>query len=91
MIWKRKDVSFLFGWLKDEEKKSVDSPTGNRTRVFRVTGGDTYHYTIEDYLFASSKLKTFVLPYHSLILFLSPSLNTFWSESSLLLLFHEEL
>ena len=24
------------------------SPTGNRTPVSRVTGGDTYHYTIED-------------------------------------------
>ena len=33
-----------------EKKKSKDSPTGNRTRVFRVTGGDTYHYTIEDFL-----------------------------------------
>ena len=28
--------------------KSVISPTGNRTPVSRVTGGDTYHYTIED-------------------------------------------
>ena len=26
----------------------MDSPAGNRTRVFRVTGGDTYHYTTED-------------------------------------------
>ena len=25
------------------------SPTGNRTPVSRVTGGDTYHYTIEDW------------------------------------------
>ena len=25
------------------------SPTGNRTLVSRVTGGDTHHYTIEDY------------------------------------------
>ena len=24
------------------------SPTGNRTRAFHVTGGDTHHYTIED-------------------------------------------
>ncbi len=29
-------------------KKKNYSPTGNRTRVFRVTGGDTDHYTIED-------------------------------------------
>ena len=25
-----------------------NSPTGNRTRAFHVTGGDTHHYTIED-------------------------------------------
>ncbi len=31
------------------ESKKKSSPTGNRTRVFRVTGGDTYHYTIEDF------------------------------------------
>ena len=29
-------------------KKMFASPAGNRTRVFRVTGGDTYHYTTED-------------------------------------------
>ncbi len=28
------------------EKKA--SPAGNRTPVFRVTGGDTHHYTTED-------------------------------------------
>ena len=34
---------------KGEEKKSKKrSPAGNRTRVFRVTGGDTDHYTTED-------------------------------------------
>ena len=27
------------------------SPAGNRTPVFRVTGGDTHHYNIEDYIF----------------------------------------
>ena len=43
------------------------SPAGNRTPVFRVTGGDTYHYTTEDHglkqnqvLFISSCLR----PYH---------------------------
>ena len=38
-----------------EKKKKVtkiDSPAGNRTRVFRVTGGDTYHYTTEDIWFS---------------------------------------
>ena len=30
------------------KKKKTDSPAGNRTRVFRVTGGDTYHYTTEE-------------------------------------------
>ena len=29
-------------------KRITASPTGNRTPVSRVTGGDTYHYTIED-------------------------------------------
>ena len=28
--------------------KKVLSPAGNRTPVFRVTGGDTHHYTTED-------------------------------------------
>ena len=27
------------------------SPSGNRTPVSRVTGGDTYHYTNEDYTY----------------------------------------
>ena len=30
--------------------KKKSSPAGNQTRVFRVTGGDTYHYTTEDVL-----------------------------------------
>ena len=30
-----------------QQQKHV-SPTGNRTPVSRVTGGDTHHYTIED-------------------------------------------
>ena len=30
------------------EKKKDSSPAGNRTPVFRVTGGDTHHYTTED-------------------------------------------
>ena len=28
--------------------EKICSPTGNRTLVSRVTGGDTHHYTIED-------------------------------------------
>ena len=31
-----------------------NSTTGNRTRVFRMTGGDTYHYTIEDHTLQES-------------------------------------
>ena len=34
----------------ESPKKKRISPTGNRTPVSRVTGGDTYHYTIEDLL-----------------------------------------
>ncbi len=33
-----------------DKKKVAPSPTGNRTPVSRVTGGDTYHYTIEDWM-----------------------------------------
>ncbi len=36
-------------FLKWRLVQKRSSPTGNRTRVFRVTGGDTYHYTIEDH------------------------------------------
>ena len=43
---------------KEKEKKTLfqakkifnHSPTGNWTRVFRVTGGNTNHYTIEDFV-----------------------------------------
>ena len=41
------------------KKKKKDSVTGNRTPVSRVTGGDTYHYTITDchvYTFATLAL-----------------------------------
>ena len=31
-----------------EKRKKILSPAGNRTPVFRVTGGDTHHYTTED-------------------------------------------
>mgnify|MGYP006903844852 CR=1 FL=1 len=34
----------------EEETKKNTSPSGNRTPVSRVTGGDTYHYTNEDWL-----------------------------------------
>ena len=33
-----------------KKRKNAHSPAGNRTRVFRVTGGDTYHYTTEDWM-----------------------------------------
>ena len=39
---------YTWVWKKENEKKNTHSPAGNRTRVFRVTGGDTYHYTTED-------------------------------------------
>ena len=55
MIFKWK-LCILWGWLtvhehavEDESgKKVVFSPSGNRTPVSRVTGGDTYHYTNEE-------------------------------------------
>ena len=36
-------------------EKCVSSPSGNRTPVSRVTGGDTYHYTNEDWQEAAVK------------------------------------
>ena len=33
---------------KKKKRKKLVSPSGNRTPVSRVTGGDTYHYTNED-------------------------------------------
>ncbi len=36
------------GKAKEGFAKKVSSPTGNRTPVSRVTGGDTLHYIIED-------------------------------------------
>ena len=32
------------------QENKLNSPAGNRTLVSRVTGGDTHHYTTEDYL-----------------------------------------
>ena len=32
------------------EKHKNSSPAGNRTPVFRVTGGDTHHYTTEEHV-----------------------------------------
>ena len=32
------------------EKHKNASPAGNRTPVFRVTGGDTHHYTTEEHV-----------------------------------------
>ena len=45
----------------NKKKKKSDSPAGNRTRVFRVTGGDTYHYTTEDIRFGHSKFGPLLL------------------------------
>ena len=34
--------------LQAEKKEFIASPSGNRTPVSRVTGGDTHHYTNEE-------------------------------------------
>ena len=39
------------------KKKKISSPAGNRTRVFRVTGGDTHHYTTEEWTLTSVQLE----------------------------------
>ena len=41
---------FLVENNREKWQRKKSSPAGNRTRVFRVTGGDTYHYTTEDVL-----------------------------------------
>ena len=38
------------------EQKMYSSPSGNRTPVSRVTGGDTDHYTNEDFLHVHVKI-----------------------------------
>ena len=45
-----------------KEQKNKSSPTGNRNPVSRVTGGDTYHYTIEDceYVAKIAKLNSYM-------------------------------
>ena len=40
-----------------EIQENTASPSGNRTPVSRVTGGDTYHYTNEDLLPARAVFK----------------------------------
>ncbi len=46
-IWLSHIVSWL-AILTVQPAKNLASPSGNRTPVSRVTGGDTYHYTNED-------------------------------------------
>ena len=41
--------------VKIEQKTLMNSSSGNRTPVFRVTGGDTCHYTNEDFWFISKE------------------------------------
>ncbi len=48
MVEEKKLICGVSGKRKRKRKKKHNSPAGNRTRVFRVTGGDTYHYTTED-------------------------------------------
>ena len=46
------NTNFIFFFPKIRKKAS---PAGNRTPVFRVTGGDTHHYTTEDVAISKSK------------------------------------
>ena len=47
--------------LRSLRRKKNYSPAGNRTRVFRVTGGDTHHYTTEDVVENGPPRRTFKL------------------------------
>ena len=51
--------------------KKKSSPAGNRTPVSRVTGGDTHHYTTEDF---RTRLSYIFLFYFIIVLF-SPVRN----------------
>ena len=49
-IWWKQWIIVRFGQCDEIKRKRISSPTGNWTPVSRVTGGDTDHYTIEEYL-----------------------------------------
>ena len=40
--------NYFSPFIEERRAKKNFSPAGNRTPVFRVTGGDTYHYTTEE-------------------------------------------
>ena len=48
--------------------KKKSSPAGNRTPVSRVTGGDTHHYTTEDFRTCLS----YIFLYYFIIVLFSP-------------------
>ena len=69
-IW-HKTLHFdcIFGSeIKEKIIKKEISPTGNRTPVSRVTGGDTNHYTIEEFLLVISKYMTSINTINSYII-----------------------
>ena len=47
------------------KEKKKDSPAGNRTRVVRVTGGNTHHYTTEDLRYYSLLYSSLEVDCHS--------------------------
>ena len=55
-----KDCFIPTQWEKWSLTK-IASPAGNWTRVSRVTGGDTHHYTTKDWAINSLKINSFVL------------------------------
>lgn len=54
-------VIFFCGEKSGQQKMA--SPSGNRTPVSRVTGGDTYHYTNEDYWLRFRFLSMWIILY----------------------------
>ena len=46
--------------LKEKRVEKITSPAGNRTPVSRVTGGDTHHYTTEDFGEGVGEFKLFI-------------------------------
>ena len=51
----------------DHKQKTEPSPAGNRTPVSRVTGGDTDHYTTEEYTNTRAATRAKVPKCHTLL------------------------
>jgi hypothetical protein len=51
MVFFNSNLKNFFFFKKKKKKKRYNAVAGDRTRVTRVTGGNTYHYTTTTSLF----------------------------------------